>query len=103
MPRACPPARTTLDYVEALEFGLTTVRTRGQGAFSIDFVQELHRALVRHDTAYRDVPGEFRTVQNWIGGLRIQDARLVPPPERIAGAMEDLVDRVLRYEPEGNT
>ncbi|NMG29651.1 Fic family protein [Aromatoleum evansii] len=96
-------ARTTLNYVEALEFGLTTVRTHGQEAFSIAFVQALHRALMRHDSAYRDVPGEFRTVQNWIGGLRIQDARFVPPrPERIAGAMDDLVDRVLRYEPEGN-
>lgn len=96
-------SRITLDYVEALEFGLTTIRARGQEAFSIAFLQDLHRALMRHDTAYRDVPGEFRTVQNWIGGLRIQDARLVPPrPERIADTMEDLVGRVLRYEPQGN-
>ncbi|WP_018991711.1 Fic family protein [Aromatoleum toluclasticum] len=58
---------------------------------------------MRHDTAYRDVPGEFRAVQNWIGGLRIQDERLVRPrPERIAEAMEDLVGRVLRSEPLGN-
>lgn len=58
---------------------------------------------MRHDTAYREVPGEFRTVQNWIGGLRIQDAPLVPPrPERIASVMEDLVGRVRRYEPAGN-
>lgn len=58
---------------------------------------------MRHDTAYRDVPGEFRAVQNWIGGLQIQDERLVRPrPERIAEAMEDLVGRVLRSEPLGN-
>lgn len=58
---------------------------------------------MRHDTAYRDVPGEFRAVRNWIGGLRIQDERLVRPrPERIAESMENLVGRVLRSEPLGN-
>jgi len=95
--------RSTLDYVEALEHGLGEIRAQGISAFSVAFIKDLHRALMRHDPTYRDPPGQFRGIQNWIGGFRIEDARLVPPrPERIDECMEDLAGRVLRYAPESN-
>jgi Fic family protein len=40
---------------------------------------------------YRGVPGEFRSVQNWIGNRYIDQARFVPPPpDYLQTAMNDL-------------
>lgn len=94
--------RTTLAYVKALEIGLQAVRSQGSAAFSLSFIQTLHRHLMEDEPAYRDTPGQLRTVQNWVGGLRIEDARFVPPrPERLTSGLQDLVDSLLNYQPEG--
>ena len=94
--------RTTLAYVKALEIGLQTVRGEGPAAFKRSFIQTIHRHLMEDEPAYRDTPGQLRTVQNWVGGLRIEDARFVPPrPERLEGGLQDLLDNVLNYRPEG--
>lgn len=53
-------------------------------------------------TDYRDVPGEFRQIQNWIGGLRIYDARFVPPPPAYLKDLLGDLERHLNYQPEGN-
>lgn len=98
-----PDTRSTLDYVKALEFGLQRVRAQGVWAFTPDFISALHAELMCNDPGYRDAPGSFRTIQNWVGGLRIQEARLVPPPpHRVPDAVAELATSVLRYEPEGN-
>lgn len=94
--------RTTLAYVDALEVGLRTVRAEGSAAFQLPFIQTLHRHLMEDAPSYRDVPGQLRTVQNWVGGLRIEDARFVPPlPERLQAGLQDLIGNVLDYRPEG--
>lgn len=94
--------RTTLAYVKALEIGLQTVRAEGSTAFTLSFIQTIHRHLMEDEPAYRDIPGQLRTVQNWVGGLRIEDARFVPPrPERLRDGLQDLIDKVLDYRPEG--
>lgn len=96
-------SRSTLDYARALDYGLQEIRARGMNAFSSEFICGLHRILMEGDPGYRDEPGRYRTAQNWIGGFNIHDARLVPPPpERVPEAMDDLVDSLLRYEPESN-
>jgi Fic family protein len=47
----------------------------------------------------RDVPGQFRDRQNWIGGLRIYDAKIVPPPpEKLPGLLADF-EQALQYAP----
>lgn len=96
-------ARSTLDYAKALDYGLQEIRTRGIDAFSSEFICKLHCILMEGDPSYRDTPGRYRTIQNWIGGFNIHDARLVPPPpDRVPEAMDNLVDSLLRYEPESN-
>jgi Fic family protein len=93
---------STLSYVKALEYGLDEVRRQGTRAFTVPFIQALHRALMVDDSHYRDEPGSLRTLQNWIGGLKIQDARFVPPPpECVPASLDNLLDTVLHYEPEG--
>lgn len=95
--------RNTLDYVLALEHGLQAVASRGTDALDLPLIQALHQQLMAHAQDYRDPPGALRSLQNWIGGLRIQDARFVPPrPERVQEALEDLVHQLLQYAPESN-
>lgn len=91
----------TLNYVRALETGLAEVRKAGNTkALTVDLISRLHRALMEGAEDYRDVPGAFRTVQNWIGGHNIYDTRFVPPPaEYIADKMQEL-GTYLQYEPE---
>ena len=48
-------------------------------------------------------PASFALSRTGSEGCGFRTRGSCRPPERIAGAMEDLVDRVLRYEPEGNT
>lgn len=73
--------REVANYVAALEYG---VRRLAELPLSLRLVRELHERLmtgVRGDEAR---PGEFRTVQNWIGrpGSTPGTAIYVPPPPR---------------------
>ncbi|WP_224957739.1 Fic family protein [Geomonas subterranea] len=89
----------TLNYVKALEYGLAKVNQNGVGALDVELIKELHARLMESVRGYCDKPGELRTRQNWIGGLRIYDAKFVPPPpDRVKECLEDLV-RVLQYAP----
>ncbi|GFO63960.1 Fic family protein [Geomonas paludis] len=94
-----PDVVVTLNYVKALEYGLAKVGPYGVGALDIELIKELHARLMDGVRGYGDKPGELRTRQNWIGGLRIYDAKFVPPPpDRVKDCLEDLV-RVLQYVP----
>lgn len=90
----------TFNYVKSLEYGLRKVAQDGIKALTCDLIQELHAHLMDGVRGYGDTPGQFRTRQNWIGGLRIYDAKFVPPPpDRVTGCLEDLI-RVLQYVPD---
>ncbi|MDF3029707.1 MAG: filamentation induced by cAMP protein Fic [Moraxellaceae bacterium] len=92
--------RTTRNYVDALELGLRAIRgPGGRQALSLALVQDMHRVLMT-GTDYPDVPGRFRTRQNWIGGRRIENATFVPPPpQEVPRCMEELEASMLRYAP----
>jgi len=91
----------TVNYARALQAGLGPVEAQGRAAFTLAFVQELHRALMSGDGGYADPPGALRTVQNWIGGRRLDEALMVPPPpDRIRGCMDALVERLSTPIPE---
>jgi Fic family protein len=85
-------ARLTLKYVEALDMGLAAVRqSDGATALTADLISRLHAHLMSGDPDYRDAPGLYRRIQNWVGGSNIYEARFVPPPpEFIAAQMQDL-------------
>lgn len=93
-------AGTTLAYVAAASHGEAAVTARGQAALDLDLIRTLHAHLM---AAYpRATPGWFRTLQNHIGGLRIEQAVFVPPPPgEVEHLMADLVN-LLHYAPEGN-
>jgi len=82
----------TLNYVKALEAGLNVVRDRGLHAVDETLIKDLHRNLM-NGTDYRSAIGEYRDIQNWIGGSKIYHARFVPPPhEHVPNCMKDLID-----------
>jgi Fic family protein len=43
-------------------------------------VKEIHQILLSSGRGTEKTPGEFRTLQNWIGGTRPGNATFVPPP-----------------------
>lgn len=93
--------QVTLNYVKALDVGLQAVRQVGTTAITKSLIQQLHRILLESVTDYRDAPGEWRTIQNWIGSGNIYDASLVPPPpDQVEPCLDDLVC-LLQYQPDG--
>lgn len=93
-----PDVHVTLNYVAALESGLQAVREHGIAAFTVGLIKDLHARLMS-DVGYVRLPGEFRDQQNWIGGLKIDQARFVPPPaDNVRGCMDDLLS-MLQYVP----
>jgi cell filamentation protein, protein adenylyltransferase len=93
-----PDVRVTLNYVTSLEYGLQQVREHGITALTNGLVKELHAHLMS-GVDYIWTPGEFRDKQNWIGGLKIDQARFVPPPaDNVPDCMDDLTS-MLQYVP----
>lgn len=93
-----PDVLVTFNYVMALEYGLRQVAEHGVKAFTIELIKELHKRLMEGVPHYGDVPGQIRQRQNWIAGIRICDAKFVPPPpDRVEECLTDLL-RVLQYQ-----
>lgn len=70
--------REVLNYVDALEYGLERLDSL---PLSLRLVREMHERLMRGVRGDQAAPGQFRRVQNWIGGAGpITDATYVPPP-----------------------
>ena len=66
------------NYVAALNHGL---RRLEEGLpLSNRLIREIHGVLLSHGRGSDKAPGEFRRLQNWIGGTRPGDAEFVPPP-----------------------
>ena len=81
-----------LGNIDAMAWGVEAV---GEGdPITVDTVLEVHRRLVA-DTSLEPHGGRFRTVQNWIGGSSYNPcsaAFVPPPPEDVAGLMDDLCE-----------
>jgi Fic family protein len=91
-------AEQTLNYLRAYTLGIAQVKKRGQHALDTTLIRKMHRQLMSADS--RATPGQFRSIQNFIGGLKIEDARYIPPPpSEVPRLMTDL-DRLIRYEPD---
>jgi Fic family protein len=78
--KANADAQEVLNYVRALEYGLERQET---APISLNLIKELHKLLMT-GVNERANPGEFRAVQNWVGGRgrSITSAVFVPPPVR---------------------
>lgn len=73
-------SQEVVNYMRAMRHGLTLLRD-GMPLCN-RMISEIHRVLLEGVRGGRDRPGEFRTVQNWIGREidPIRDARFIPPP-----------------------
>lgn len=102
--------REVRSCIATLRFGVERLRDE---PLSLDLVRVLHERLLRGELGVR-TPGQFRTVQNWVGppGSTLATAIFVPPPvgemhgalaawdEFLArhGTMPDLVQCALLHE-----
>ncbi|MGE0445575.1 MAG: Fic family protein [Vicinamibacterales bacterium] len=97
--RASEDTREVLNYVHAMERGLELLRTI---PVSLRLLREVHGVLLDGVRGGEDQPGQFRTVQNYIGSgqASIAEARFVPPP--VAEMQEALAawERDLHREPD---
>jgi Fic family protein len=91
-------ADQTLNYLRAYTLGATQMRTQGRLGLDTTLIRAMHSQLMNGNP--RAVPGEFRGAQNFIGGLKMEHARFIPPPpSQVPGLMADL-DRLIRHEPD---
>lgn len=91
-------ADQTLNYLHAYMLGATQVREQGSRALDTHLIRTLHSQLMSGEP--RAMPGDFRNIQNFIGGLKMEHARFIPPPpSEVPRLMADL-DRLIRYEPD---
>lgn len=89
-----PDVREVANYVRALEFGFKRLKDL---PVCLRLIRELHERLLQGVRGADRRPGEFRTVQNYIGihGQPIQNARFVPPPVLELGAALDQFEKFL--------
>ncbi len=88
--RVAADVREVQNYIEAQRAGWKAVRSR---PIDLELIKDLHRRLLRGVRGEEKSPGEFRTLQNWIGppGTPIDLARYVPPePRAMNRCLEDL-------------
>lgn len=66
------------NYVKAIYYGLG--RLNSNFPLSLRLLREIHGVLLSGSRGSKNLPGEFRRSQNWIGGTRPGNALFVPPP-----------------------
>jgi Fic family protein len=79
------------DYALALDDFLPRARDERHALFTVKFIQDLHRAVMKGDADYKDVPGELRRVVVWIGGAgHIANSTYNPtPPDDIPACLAE--------------
>ena len=89
--------RQTANQVRSYALGLETflpyAREQGRAVFTLGVVRNLHRAVMKADPDYRDMPGELRERVVWIGG-RGDIAYSVfnpPPPADVEACLAETV------------
>ena len=76
------------NYITALQYG---VERLAKLPVSSRLMCEIHQKLLSGTRGGTKSPGDFRRIQNWIGGSAPADARFVPPPpHEIQSAMSQL-------------
>jgi Fic family protein len=79
-----------INYVAAMNYGLDRLTTL---PLSLRLIREIHGKLLQGVRGSTKSPGEFRTVQNWIGPSNSGIERAIfipPPPNEAAKALNDL-------------
>lgn len=80
-----------LNYIRTLNFGIDRSL---QLPLSLRLIKEMHNELLKGVRGEKKSPGDFRTSQNWVGGVNMQTATYVPPPHSY---VLDLMGNVEEY------
>ncbi len=76
------------NYIKAMEWATNEL---DKLPFSSRLIRETHKILMQGVRGENKQPGEFRTSQNWIGGVTINDAVFIPPVHTsLAELMSDI-------------
>lgn len=65
------------NYISALNRGVEALASRPLG---LALLRDVHRRLVEGTRGENKDPGQFRRIQNWIGGRTPTTATFIPPP-----------------------
>ncbi len=87
-----PEIREVQNYQEALRFGLASLEKL---PVSLRLMKEMHNLLLHDVRGEEQRPGEFRQVQNYVGGRGgFSTARYIPPPVK---EMSEALDQLERF------
>ena len=80
----------TSNYVKALNHGIAHLRDEFEGSLplSLRLLRNLHAMLLKSGRGARKSPGEFRRIQNWVGGGDLN--HIPPPPSAVEDCMTEL-------------
>jgi len=77
------------NYIKALNAAIASLDDL---PLSSRLIKMAHKVLLHGVRGKHKTPGQFRTSQNWIGGVSIADATFIPPPhsevQRLMGDLE---------------
>ena len=83
------------NYIKAMEWAIKELE---KVPFSSRLIRETHRVLLQGVRGEKKQPGEFRTSQNWIGGVTINDAVFIPPIHTSVPELMSDIERFLHNE-----
>ncbi len=88
-----------VNYINALDKCLFDVRKGAQ--IDLQMIKNAHKILMRSVRGQELQPGEFRTIQNWIGteGTKIEDATYVPPPSEYVNELMVGLEQFIQNPP----
>lgn len=89
--------KETTNYIAALNHGIE--RMSAGFPLSLRLIREIHSLLLSETRGSETGPGEFRRVQNWIGGSRPSKARYVPPPANEVPPAMGALEKFLHGDP----
>jgi Fic family protein len=85
-------ARQVKDYALCLDAALPQAISLGPAVFTSGLISELHRSVMKSETAYAGTPGKPRARVVWIGGRDIAYSTYNPtPPEDIGRCLADSI------------
>jgi Fic family protein len=89
--------KETTNYITAVTLGISRMK---QGLpLSLRILKEAHAELLQGTRGSATAPGEFRRVQNWLGGTSPESARFVPPPPQVVPEAMAELEKFLHGDP----